>query len=88
MYKVIEALLILHNMCIELKDKPEDIWGFFDTDDDDDDDDDDKEVEDPDHDNVANEMLEVIPDRETDGWLKKQGRRKRMIILNDLFPLD
>jgi len=28
MYKVIKALLILHNFCIDFGDKPEDIWDF------------------------------------------------------------
>ena len=28
MYKAIEVLLVLHNMCIEYGDKPEDIWGY------------------------------------------------------------
>jgi hypothetical protein len=82
MYKAIEVLLILHNMCIEYGDKPEDIWGY-----DPKDDFDDEEVEDIENgDGMIFDGGEGIPAIETDAWLKRQGRAKRMIIFNDLFP--
>jgi hypothetical protein len=86
MYKAIEALLILHNICIDLGDKPEEIWDF------DPKDDFEETEEDPDPDLEASlgefEELDAIPGHETDAWLKRQGRRKRMIIFNELFPAD
>jgi hypothetical protein len=82
MYKAIEALLILHNMCIEYGDKPEDIRGY-----DPKGDFDDEEGEDLENgDGMILDDGEGIPARETDAWLKRQGRAKRMIIFNDLFP--
>jgi hypothetical protein len=82
MYKAIEALLILHNMCIEYGDKPEDIWGY-----DPKGDFDDEEGEYLENgDGMILDDGEGIPARETDAWLKRQGQAKRMIIFNDLFP--
>lgn len=83
MYKAIEVLLILHNMCIDYGDKPEDSWEF-----------DAADVLDNEEfieaDEDADAMIvgsgESIPSWETDAWLKRQGRAKRMIIFNDLFP--
>jgi len=68
MYKVIEALLILHNFCIDFGDKPEDIWDF----DPKDDFDGAEEDLDPDLQDEIEEF-EEIPGHETDAWLKKQG---------------
>ncbi|KIL57042.1 hypothetical protein M378DRAFT_88397, partial [Amanita muscaria Koide BX008] len=85
MYKAIEALLILHNMCIEYGDKPEDIWGFDPTDPFD------SEAgfvePEQDADALIIENGQGIPAQETDAWLKRQGRAKRMIIFDDLFPI-
>lgn len=80
MYKAIEALLILHNMCIDYGDKPDDDWEI--------DLDEERSVEhEEDPDAMIIENGENIPARETNNaWLKRQGRAKRMIIFNDLFP--
>ena len=79
MYKAIEALLILHNMCIDYGDKPDDDWEI--------DLDEERSVEhEEDPDAMIIENGENIPARETNAWLKRQGRAKRMIIFNDLFP--
>jgi hypothetical protein len=85
MYKAIEALLILHNICIEYGDKLEDIWGY-----DPKDDFNEEEFEEPqqDADVMIIDDTDSIPARETDGWLKRQGRAKQMIIFNELFPTD
>ena len=70
MYKVIKALLILHNICIDLGDKPKEIWDFNPKDDFE------ETEEDPDPDLEASlgefEELEAIPGHETDAWLKRQ----------------
>lgn len=83
-YKVIEALLILHNMCIDYGDIPEHILDF-----------------DPSDNTIPVEvaagdihfgLVEVtqeanIPQYETDQWIKEEGRCKRDLIFNDLFPI-
>ena len=86
-YKVIEVLMILHNMCIEHGDHPEDIWDFDPSDglealDDDDGDDDDK-INLP----VYIDPQANIPAYETPRWLKEMGRQKRQLIFSELFPL-
>jgi hypothetical protein len=82
-FKAIEAMMIIHNICIDWNDRPDCIWDFNPTDDwSDDDDDDDVDAD-----------LEVIggeahvPDHETNAWLKEMGRQKRNVILNELFPI-
>jgi hypothetical protein len=87
-YRVIEALMILHNICIEHNDQPEDIYDYvlcLDAEQDD--------TIDPDEEDSGNFGCEDItgeariPGHETDSWLKIQGYRKRMILLNELFPI-
>lgn len=83
LYKAIEALMILHNMCIDHGDQPDYFWttmgeGF---------------TEEVDFDNdtdvdVGEQFSSQIPPHETDEWLKIMGKRKRMIIFNDLVPPD
>ncbi|KIL55497.1 hypothetical protein M378DRAFT_90850, partial [Amanita muscaria Koide BX008] len=83
MYKAIESLLILHNMCIDYGDEPEDNWEFATTESLDEE----GFVElDEDAGPTIVENGQSIPGWETDAWLKRQGRAKRMIIFNDLFP--
>jgi hypothetical protein len=88
-YKAIEALIVLHNICIDWGDKPEDIWDF---DPQDgfcgEDDSEDEELE------IGGEVIvgnapgnADVPAHETDRWLRTQGRRKRQIILDELFPV-
>ncbi|KIL67330.1 hypothetical protein M378DRAFT_74002, partial [Amanita muscaria Koide BX008] len=87
-YRVIEALMILHNFCIEHDDQPEDIYDYvlrLDGDAD--------NAEDPDEEDSGNFGCEdiigeaQIPGHETDSWLKIQGYRKRIVLLNELFPI-
>ncbi|KAJ7742544.1 hypothetical protein B0H16DRAFT_1323264, partial [Mycena metata] len=78
-YRVIEALLVLHNMSIDFKDKPEDTWVLT------------KDPEDVNDENDGDrEGMDVVgaaqvPAHETDDWLKEQGRRKRLRVFNELF---
>lgn len=88
-YRVIEALIILHNFCIEHDDRPEDIYDFvlqLDRD----------EYPPDDYDADVNEDEDFgyrgitgdahIPPYETDHWLKEMGYRKRLALLDELFP--
>jgi hypothetical protein len=80
--------MVMHNLCIDLEDHPEDIPDFvFDNypvfpDDDPD--------EDPDLSNhgapVINDPID-IPVWESDDWLQKEGQKKQEQILNDIYPL-
>lgn len=88
-YRLMEALLALHNICIDFEDLPERI-PFYDP---------------ADHDNGTAEDDEgldislssyggvsegdvLCPAWETDEWLKEAGHRRRLQILDDLFPLN
>ncbi|EJF59915.1 hypothetical protein DICSQDRAFT_64153 [Dichomitus squalens LYAD-421 SS1] len=83
LYKAIEALLILHNICMDWNDHPEDITNF---------DprelpvDDENEEQDPDENPPILEGDANIPLHETDQWLKEQGYAKRNVLLEYLFP--
>ena len=89
MYKAIEAMLVLHNICIEWQDHPQDIIDFNPRDDFDE-----AAVADPpvqvDMDTrVYCQVIEgeaEIPEHETDLWMKEQGHLKRKQILDRLFP--
>ncbi|EJF61974.1 hypothetical protein DICSQDRAFT_59386, partial [Dichomitus squalens LYAD-421 SS1] len=87
LYDVLEALIILHNICIDWDDRPENIWSF--------------DPDDPPRSNeemppdVDGDMYNIcanitggsrVPLYETDAWLKEEGYRKRWAILNELFP--
>ena len=84
LYKAIEALLILHNICMDWNDRPEDILNFdpkelpVDFEDEDDE-------QDPDEDLLAHGDAN-IPVHETDQWLREQGYAKRKYLLDYLFP--
>ncbi len=88
LYKAIEALLILHNICKDWRDRPEDIPDFDPQElDDGGDHSDDEAAED------ADEVPLVIPPNnanipiyESEDWLKKKGYEKRMLLLDYLFP--
>jgi hypothetical protein len=81
-FKEIEAMMIIHNICIDWKDRPDDIWDWDPTDDWSDE----EEVD-------ADIGLEVIggkahvPAHETNAWLKDMGRQKRRVVLDELFPI-
>jgi hypothetical protein len=80
-YRTIEALIVLHNIAIDLNDKPDCSWCL-------DEDPDDQ----PDNNDGNRELLAFdvvgdpdIPAYETDDYLKEQGRIKRLLLLNRLF---
>jgi hypothetical protein len=80
-YKVIEALIVLHNIAIDLNDRPNIDWRI------------DESTEDQDDEIDGNDTTLVsevqgpaqVPAWETDEWLKEQGRKKRIALLNQLF---
>lgn len=81
LYKAIEALMILHNICIDWKDEPEYI-------------DPPRPDEEMPEEIDANENINIvvaggtdIPSHKTNKWLKEEGYRKRQAILDDLFPV-
>jgi hypothetical protein len=80
-YKVIEALIVVHNMSIDLKDKPEITWNI--TEDPDDQEDENEGDREPMVQDVVGNA--AVPAHETDAWLKEEGRRKRLRILDELF---
>ena len=84
LYKAIEALLVLHNICKDWRDRPEDIPDF-----------DPRELDNGDDDEAEQDADEAaiippnnanIPEYETDDWLKKKGYEKRTLLLDYLFP--
>ena len=84
MYKAIEALIVIHNICIDWGDSPEDIWDFNMEDDLCHSAEDDEELE------MGGEIIggnAEVPAHETDEWLRMQGRRKQQIIMDELFPI-
>ena len=83
-YRAIEALLILHNICIDLGDRPE-LIPWFNPKDDDEDEDEEEEL-DPDEAPLPPLGEANIPLHETDQWLKEQGYAKRLALLDYLFP--
>ncbi|KIM79609.1 hypothetical protein PILCRDRAFT_89993 [Piloderma croceum F 1598] len=80
-FKAIEAMMIIHNICIDRRDRPDHIWDFDPTDGLSDDKD-----EEPD---ICGEVIEGkahVSDHETNVWLMETGRQKHDIIFNELFP--
>jgi hypothetical protein len=85
MYKAIEAMMVLHNICIDWGDQPEQIWGYDPIDHWGDEDE-----RDPVDDDVGCEDIDgdpQVPAHETEQWLREIGRQKRQIVLDELFPL-
>ena len=94
-YKAIEAMLVIHNICINWNDHPETIWQYDFTDIwagwdgvedrvDEDEDEEDEQTE------IGIEVIERkvnIPEHETAQYLKNEGRRKWQIVFNELFPI-
>jgi hypothetical protein len=80
-YRVIEALIILHNIAIDFNDKPDERWRI------DEDPDDQEDENDGDSDPLFQDIEgpAEVPAYETDDWLKEEGRRKRQAILDQLF---
>jgi hypothetical protein len=81
LYKTIEALMVLHNMAINFKDRPCDEWRIDENPDDQDDETDGNEE--PMVSEVVGEAR--VPAYETDLYLKERGRVKRLALLNRLF---
>ena len=80
MYKALEVMMILHNICIDWNDKPEEIWGYDPVDHWGDDDEDG---------NIGFEEIDgdaEVPEHETEQWLRETGRQKRLVLLDTLFP--
>jgi len=74
--------MVLHNMAIDCKDHPNDEW-HIDENPDDQDDENNGDDEDPMVSDVVGEAR--VPAYETDKYLKEQGRRKRLALLDKLF---
>jgi hypothetical protein len=98
-YKAIEAMLVLHNICIDWNDHPKNIWQFDSTDiwlgwDGVDNEGEEEEEEEEEAEGNADIGIEVIdgdaniPEYETAQYLKEEGRRKRQIIFDELFPKE
>ncbi|KAF8835018.1 hypothetical protein BDN67DRAFT_876144, partial [Paxillus ammoniavirescens] len=88
MYRLMEALITLHNICIALGDAPEHIPFFDPTDPDADTDEDDIEggnVELPFY-WVEEDNNGARPAWETDEWLKETGYQQQLRILDNLIP--
>lgn len=84
LYKTIEALMVLHNMAIDFKDRPNDDWRL---DENPDDQDDETDGDDKDEEPMVAEVVGEarVPAYETDNYLKEQGRIKRLRLLDKLF---
>lgn len=85
-YRAIEAMIVLHNICIDWGDKPEDSWSFSLRDDweSHEEDEEDEDV----NNEVGGEIIEgeaEVPVYETERWLKEEGRRKRQAIFEYLY---
>ena len=80
-FKAIEALMIIHNICIDWKNRPDRMWDFDPTDDWSDD-----EEVDADVGGVVIVGEAHVPAHETNAWLKEKGREKRDVVFNQLFP--
>ncbi|TFK58517.1 hypothetical protein BDN72DRAFT_781995, partial [Pluteus cervinus] len=86
-HKAIQAMMIIHNLCIDWGDHPIDT-SDVDMEDDTDNDEDENSNADGFGDVVINpEMEGVIPAFETDAWHRTKGQEKRMHMLNQLFPV-
>ena len=87
-YCVTEALIILHNICLEHNDQPEDIYDYVLSLESESEDAVDADEEDSGNfgcEDITGEAQ--VPGHETDNWLKVQGYRKWMALLNELFPV-
>ncbi|CAK5267076.1 unnamed protein product [Mycena citricolor] len=79
-YKTIEVLLILHNICLDLQDKPEERWSM-------------RPVDERSEDGEPvggiqseEDRDDEVPEHETDHYLKIAGRARRLRWLNCLYP--
>ena len=75
--------MIIHNISNDWSDKPEDIWDINNTDSWSDDE---EEKDDEADENGIIEGEAEVPLHEMENWLLEQGRQKRLILMNELFP--
>ena len=89
LYKANEALLILHNICIDWGDAPEHIWKFNPDDPPRDDEEMPEEIDGDDAEPINCVVVgqTAIPSHETEQWLKEEGYRKRLAVLDELSPM-
>ncbi|KAH7881983.1 hypothetical protein F5I97DRAFT_1817831, partial [Phlebopus sp. FC_14] len=87
-YHLIEALFMLHNLCIDLSDQPKRIPFFSSVDAESDNDEEhiQNDVEVSGYDGVKEQEIE-LPAWQTDEWLHLAGHQCRLQILDDLFSL-
>lgn len=88
-YKAVEALMVIHNLAIDLDDHPEEIWDYDSTDE--------SSIAGPDNEDADNWVLQEfghaiverlsVPGRETDTWLRTKGYAMRIQLLNKLCPI-
>src|SRR5882724_5619380 len=89
LYNAVEALMVVHNLCISLDDHPEDIWDYDPSDDtmveEEEEEDGDSGIQ-----NYGNVILQRVqlPGRETEAWLKAHGIAKRLELLTKLCPIE
>ena len=89
-YKTVEALMVVHNLCIDLDDHPEDILDYDPSDNTAGITDEDSEAElepIPQYGTAFMQCIQV-PGRETNTWLREQGLAKRNHLLNCLCPYE
>ncbi|EPQ53226.1 hypothetical protein GLOTRDRAFT_45952 [Gloeophyllum trabeum ATCC 11539] len=86
-YRAIQAMMVVHNLCIDLGDAPEDIPAFDLVDEDATPDDQDLDIELPDYGGVEGMEEIQVPEWELDDEVLKQaGHQMREEIMNELFP--
>lgn len=88
-YRHIHAMMVLHNLCIDLDDHPADFLSEKRADDDDSDDtgDDEMDVELPEYGRMPDAPQIEVPEHETEEWLREMGHAMRQNIMDELFPL-
>ncbi|KAF8836147.1 hypothetical protein BDN67DRAFT_911697, partial [Paxillus ammoniavirescens] len=89
-YRLVHALMVMHNICIDLEDHPEDIPEIIFGDDSRTLPKDAEGDEDADLSNYGAPVIDGpidIPAWESDEWLRREGQKRREQILNDIYPL-
>ena len=79
-YRTVEALMVLHNICIDIGDAPESIIDFNPGNND---------VTEIGREEDMGELGDDeagIPEHETDAWLREAGRQMRDQIMDELIP--
>ncbi|KIK91742.1 hypothetical protein PAXRUDRAFT_796329, partial [Paxillus rubicundulus Ve08.2h10] len=88
-YHLVHALMVMHNICIDVEDHPEDIpeivFGDDPTFPEDTEGDEDADIS-----NYGAQVVDGpidIPAWESDEWLRREGEKRPEQILNDIYPL-